>query len=370
MRSCAVCQTGIASVYCVADRAFLCEICDVALHAGASLVSRHDRFALCQLCESEPAVVFCRNDAATLCEGCDHEIHASNPLAARHERTRLPPLSTAQLQDGCSSPGSACDNGNLFGQAYLQQGDDNLSNSSHQHSGSGQESGTHIDWNIKQEDDTDILANKAYKDLDVFDLDGNMFDLVDGFGLSELEFLPPVRSVSDGVVPICEAADSTSTSGNEASFDTSSSAAFTASFLPQQKQEPGTLDLPLQLPAAPRVAQSSVASPTSANTAKPAWTASQKFEIPSDVLHVGTEKAMCRQERVERYREKRKRRTFEKTIRYQSRKAYAEIRPRIKGRFATKEEVEQIRAAKAAGTRCPLLDDDENDMLVPVFKAV
>ena len=45
-----------------------------------------------------------------------------------------------------------------------------------------------------------------------------------------------------------------------------------------------------------------------------------------------------------RYREKRKRRTFEKTIRYQSRKAYAEVRPRIKGRFATKEEVAAMKA--------------------------
>ena len=35
---------------------------------------------------------------------------------------------------------------------------------------------------------------------------------------------------------------------------------------------------------------------------------------------------------VRRYREKRKRRTFEKTIRYESRKAYAEVRPRIKAR--------------------------------------
>ncbi len=50
---------------------------------------------------------------------------------------------------------------------------------------------------------------------------------------------------------------------------------------------------------------------------------------------------------MRRYREKRKRRTFEKTIRYQSRKAYAEVRPRIKGRFATKEEVA---AMKATGT--------------------
>ncbi|TQE11240.1 hypothetical protein C1H46_003246 [Malus baccata] len=44
--------------------------------------------------------------------------------------------------------------------------------------------------------------------------------------------------------------------------------------------------------------------------------------------------------RVLRYREKRKNRKFEKTIRYASRKAYAETRPRIKGRFAKRTEVE------------------------------
>ena len=49
-----------------------------------------------------------------------------------------------------------------------------------------------------------------------------------------------------------------------------------------------------------------------------------------------------------RYREKRKRRTFEKTIRYESRKAYAEVRPRIKGRFATKDEVVAMKAEAAA----------------------
>ncbi|TVU15370.1 hypothetical protein EJB05_38888 [Eragrostis curvula] len=41
-----------------------------------------------------------------------------------------------------------------------------------------------------------------------------------------------------------------------------------------------------------------------------------------------------REARLMRYREKRKSRRFEKTIRYASRKAYAETRPRIKGRFA------------------------------------
>ncbi|KAF5748097.1 CONSTANS-like 3 protein [Tripterygium wilfordii] len=47
-----------------------------------------------------------------------------------------------------------------------------------------------------------------------------------------------------------------------------------------------------------------------------------------------------REARVMRYREKRKNRKFEKTIRYASRKAYAETRPRIKGRFAKRSDRE------------------------------
>lgn len=59
---------------------------------------------------------------------------------------------------------------------------------------------------------------------------------------------------------------------------------------------------------------------------------------------------MDREARVLRYREKRKNRKFEKTIRYASRKAYAETRPRIKGRFAKRTEidVEPLMAADAS----------------------
>ena len=49
---------------------------------------------------------------------------------------------------------------------------------------------------------------------------------------------------------------------------------------------------------------------------------------------------MDREARVLRYREKKKMRKFEKTIRYASRKAYAETRPRIKGRFAKRTDIE------------------------------
>ena len=47
--------------------------------------------------------------------------------------------------------------------------------------------------------------------------------------------------------------------------------------------------------------------------------------------------------RLMRYREKRKNRRFQKTIRYASRKAYAETRPRIKGRFAKRTAEDDAR---------------------------
>ncbi|KAF7099677.1 hypothetical protein CFC21_101282 [Triticum aestivum] len=68
--------------------------------------------------------------------------------------------------------------------------------------------------------------------------------------------------------------------------------------------------------------------PGLAADASAAWTSSWS---PAEAVVVPS--AADRAERVRRYREKRKNRKFQKTIRYASRKAYAEARPRIKGRF-------------------------------------
>ncbi|CAL5034089.1 unnamed protein product [Urochloa decumbens] len=53
-----------------------------------------------------------------------------------------------------------------------------------------------------------------------------------------------------------------------------------------------------------------------------------------------------------RYKEKRKRRCYEKQIRYASRKAYAEMRPRVKGRFAKVPEASTPRQPTLATTTC------------------
>ena len=60
-----------------------------------------------------------------------------------------------------------------------------------------------------------------------------------------------------------------------------------------------------------------------------------------------------RKEKVKRYLEKKKNRKFQKTVRYASRKAYAEVRPRVKGRFVKRESAQ----AEAEGGEAGPQDD-------------
>uniref|UniRef100_J3LZ93 CCT domain-containing protein n=1 Tax=Oryza brachyantha TaxID=4533 RepID=J3LZ93_ORYBR len=102
---------------------------------------------------------------------------------------------------------------------------------------------------------------------------------------------------------------------------------------------------------------------------------------PSSMMVVVASKGKEREARLMRYREKRKSRRFEKTIRYASRKAYAETRPRIKGRFAKRipggadadadgedEEMYSSAAAAVAALMAPGSDADYGvDGVVPTF---
>jgi hypothetical protein len=67
--------------------------------------------------------------------------------------------------------------------------------------------------------------------------------------------------------------------------------------------------------------------------------------LPCPVIVSREEATANRAERVRKYREKKLQLSFKKTIRYASRKTYAETRIRIRGRFVTKKEIEELRAA-------------------------
>lgn len=102
-RRCDSCKRASAALFCRADSAFLCLVCDEEIHGANKLASRHERVCLCEVCEQAPASVTCRADAAALCSACDADIHSANPLASRHDRLPVVPFLCPSSNTGAGS---------------------------------------------------------------------------------------------------------------------------------------------------------------------------------------------------------------------------------------------------------------------------
>lgn len=336
---CSLCPK-LAVIYCTADEAFLCAECDSSVHDNP-VSARHTRVPVCQLCEAKAAEVYCKNDAAALCSSCDATMHASNPLAARHERMPLKALPagvqeahSCDLHQCCSPkplPASPAESATPEVAVKVEDFDPLLS------------------LNLPPIKD-DFASAKAF---DCFDLDNTLFDVGMGFdmGALDMDFLGSDASqTADGVVP-CLA-----TSPVEES-ECSSGVSVSEGAIASDDTMVGLPDTAFSFPPIPAPAPTPsvvlAARPRASMAPAASWVVSAPAPAPyAEAVTGSAEPIMCRDDRVARYREKRKRRTFEKTIRYESRKAYAEVRPRIKGRFATREEVLAMKAAEAAAAAC------------------
>lgn len=206
-------------------------------------------------------------------------------------------------------------------------------------------------FTVKQEPFTPAFTVQS--DFDGFDISDTLFDMDNqGFFGAEASCFDIGfwDNPTDGMVP--QLGDDSADSGMGMSPSSSSaSLASTDALFPTEALFP--TDAPVSCPLA---AGALAAFPKAPSPRAVGRAGSPQLRVPSARLWPNADLppvAMSREERVARYREKRKRRTFEKTIRYESRKAYAEVRPRIKGRFATREEVAQMRAAAAAGAPPP-----------------
>nr|AQQ11847.1 constans-like protein [Phyllostachys edulis] len=242
--------------------------------------SRHARVWLCEVCEHAPAAVTCRADAAALCVTCDADIHSANPLARRHERLPVAPFFGA-LADA-PKPFASSGLGGGAGAHGTAAADDDGSNEAEAAS-----------WLLPEPDHgqqkdgpvgaTDVLFadSDPYLDLDF----ARSMDDIKAIGVQNS--LPELDLT--GAKLFC--------SDHSMNHSVSSS-------------------------------EAAVVPDAAAGAA------------PVPVVSKGRE----REARLMRYREKRKSRRFEKTIRYASRKAYAETRPRIKGRFAKRTTGAQAEA--------------------------
>ncbi|CAN8328810.1 unnamed protein product [Cochlearia groenlandica] len=113
---CDVCDKEEASVFCCADEASLCNVCDRHVHFANKLAGKHLRFSLtcpsfkhsplCDICSERRGLLFCQEDRAILCRQCDITIHQANEHTKKHNRFLLTGVkfSAASLPNSSFAP--------------------------------------------------------------------------------------------------------------------------------------------------------------------------------------------------------------------------------------------------------------------------
>ncbi|CAI9787443.1 unnamed protein product [Fraxinus pennsylvanica] len=306
-KSCDYCKSTAALLFCRVDSAYMCMACDAKVHKNIS----HERVWMCEVCEQAPATVTCKADAAALCVTCDRDIHSANPLSSRHERVPVIPFfDTAE---------SVVKSTATTGLLPMSDSTSNVFVSSNE------------SWNISANPD----AIKLGAPVTVEDMKPVEFLFTDTEQFLDFDY--PICSQVDSVVPVptikippvpTQLTDFSSENRAEIGFTRSNINSYNSSFTtPSLSLSVSSSSLDVGI-----VPDGSCVSDTSYPFAR---------TMSSSVNPSGNQlSGMDREARVLRYKEKRKNRKFEKTIRYASRKAYAETRPRIKGRFAKRTEIE------------------------------
>ncbi|KAK9274338.1 hypothetical protein L1049_019152 [Liquidambar formosana] len=349
---CDSCKSATATLFCRPDSAFLCLPCDAKIHAANKLASRHPRVWMCEVCEQAPAHVTCKADAAALCVTCDRDIHSANPLARRHERFPVTPFYDS------SAAASSAHLHRFFSDVNGGAGAD--------------EEAEAASWimptpnlNAKVIESTEPHLNQynMFSDIDPYlDLDYAAMDHPKLQQQFEQQQQQNNSSGADGVVPV----QSKNLQGplvseaSESYFDVdfgSGSKAFAYNINNAHCLSHSVSSSSLDVGVVPDGSgMVDVSNPFGRQLSSVADTANHPSQISG----------IDREARVLRYREKRKNRKFEKTIRYASRKAYAETRPRIKGRFAKRSEMD-LEVDQIYTTSSPVLVADAAYGVVPSF---
>lgn len=314
---CDSCKSATATLFCRADSAFLCLGCDSKVHAANKLASRHARVWVCEVCEQAPAHVTCKADAAALCITCDRDIHSANPLARRHERAPVTPFYDPVHSVGVPS-GAAI---NFLNDRYFSDADADADVS--------REEAEAASW---------LLPNPSNpKAVESPDLNSGEYVFPEMEPCLDLDFGPEDpkeeaqeqnSSGTDGVVPVQrKSAQIPSLNDHYYDMELTGSKNFAYGYNGSQCLSQSVSSSSMEVGVVP-----------DGNAISNGYS---KTMMGSENQTVQIS-AADREARVLRYREKRKNRKFEKTIRYASRKAYAETRPRIKGRFAKRSEADRF----------------------------
>nr|AEP02803.1 heading day 1 [Oryza rufipogon] len=356
-RPCDGCRAAPSVVYCRADAAYLCASCDARVHAANRVASRHERVRVCEACERAPAALACRADAAALCVACDVQVHSANPLARRHQRVPVAPLpaitipATSVLAEAVVATATVLGDKDEEVDSWLllskdsDDDDDNNNNNNNNNDNDNNDNNNSNNSNNgmyfgEVDEYFDLVGYNSYYDNRIENNQDQQYgmheqqeqqqqqqemqkEFAEKEGSecvvpSQITMLSEQQHSGYGVVGADQAASMTA--GVSAYTDSISNSISFSSMEAGIVPDSTVIDMP----------NSRILTPAGAINL---------FSGPSlqMSLHFSS---MDREARVLRYREKKKARKFEKTIRYETRKAYAEARPRIKGRFAKRSDVQ------------------------------
>ncbi|KAF7838071.1 zinc finger protein CONSTANS-LIKE 5 [Senna tora] len=322
-KPCDSCKSAASAVFCRAHSAFLCMPCDGRLHKLAP--SRHARVWMCEVCEQAPASVTCKADAAALCVTCDSDIHSANPLARRHERVPVEPFFDSAESVAKSSAAAAAFN-------FLVPTDNNGISSA---DGFHQDDPETAPWLLPNPNfNSKLMEAPEIKSGDMFfsEVDPFMdFDYSNSYHQNNNND----NAGNDSVVPVQNkpAPPPLMNHSDSPCFDIDFCRSKLSSFsYPSQSVSSSSVDVGVVPDSVTEISYS-----LGRNISGSSESVGIGLAGNNQATQLG---GLDREARVLRYREKRKNRKFEKTIRYASRKAYAETRPRIKGRFAKRTETD------------------------------
>ncbi|KAL7592396.1 hypothetical protein Lser_V15G34934 [Lactuca serriola] len=378
---CDHCGEARSMVYCRSDAAYLCLSCDRVVHSANALSKRHSRTLVCDRCNSQPAVVRCVEEKVSLCQNCDWVGHNGSTTHSRQTlncysgcpsavelssiwsfMTELPSVIDSTCEQGIGSMSIA---DNSQGPSRSNNNQDVVANESNLLTGS---SSVHVDdkqENVVQQvgqlnSSSSKVSHSGKKDAEACDDDDDGFyvdfnmDEVDlsienyeelfGVGHNDPEHL----FAKDGIDCLFGGAESNchgsyaakeSSTGHGNQVQPACSNAASADSLMSCKTEPN----PCYGRQHSNISFSSLTGESSAGEYQDCGASSSMLlmgEPPWFIQGGGgggsdqtTTAIGSRSDAVLRYREKKKMRKFEKRVRYATRKARADVRKRVKGRF-------------------------------------
>lgn len=86
---CDYCGEQRSMVYCRSDAAFLCLSCDRNVHSANALSKRHSRTLVCERCNDQPACVRCIDEGASLCQNCNLVGHDGSTNSSFHKQQSI-----------------------------------------------------------------------------------------------------------------------------------------------------------------------------------------------------------------------------------------------------------------------------------------